>query len=223
VVAAMTEGSGAFLERRILQDVWPVVGRAIGAAADGAARRIHGDGATRAIAGGGGHRGLVVHGGGAAATRVPPRPESERALLESVAHCLARIFANRELGSVLSGLIPAAGAMLLPFLDEPGDAPGKGSRLLADACTDALRSMLRADSDALSRQLIELSGGSVPRCPLSAGPTAAPRPVPGSAATTTAVASAVPSSSRLAAACRELLEYADSLPEQPLDALSLLQ
>ena len=70
-------------------------------------------------------------------------------LLQAVLKFLSRIYGVRKCGLGLSGLIPAAGTIVLPFLADEGE-------LRVEALT-AAKAMLKIDCDALWRPLLHLS------------------------------------------------------------------
>jgi len=128
--------------------------------------------------------------------------ESEKALVLSAIRCLRLVFGHVTAGKSLSGLIPSAGSLLFPFLD---DTDGS----IVEECVLALRSMLRIDCDSLWRPLLEMSGQTIPTCPFKlrsgfsrGSPERSARP---------------PTSAKSSATARELLAFIDALPEQTLD------
>ena len=139
--------------------------------------------------------------------------ESEQALLLSVLEFFERVYRAREVGQALAPLIPATGALLLPFL-----AFGNGQHLHDDSVVSfgarrAVESMLRIDADALWRPLMELSGRPWPACPLQIMEQNVP---PTSSGTMLSLHRAGMVDHRLTRAASELLDFAKGLPEQPL-------
>jgi hypothetical protein len=141
LVAIMCECSDDFMISRWKPDVWPAVARIV-------KQRLTQHQPSQAGK-------SIVEEHPLAVTTVAP--QSERRLLNAVFDCLSRVFGHLPTGRALSGIIPTAGTMLLPFLEDP---------TLEDSCVRALKCMICINSDGLWRQLIDLSGLPVPRCPL---------------------------------------------------------
>jgi hypothetical protein len=131
--------------------------------------------------------------------------DSEIQLLRAVIDCLNRVYKERALGLALSKLIASAGCMLFPFLDDDEDA-------LASATLSALKSMMEIDNDVLYGPLLDLSGASIPPCPLKVESKRHQAKT-----ITPSVSSPIGGSNRYQRAVDELLAFADSLPEQTLE------
>ncbi|GAX20756.1 hypothetical protein FisN_7Hh067 [Fistulifera solaris] len=127
--------------------------------------------------------------------------ESEIELLCSIISCCGRMFKHRETGEALAGLIPSVGGIIFPFL-------GDENQQVADLSNDTLKAMCLVDSDALRRPLFELAGISFRACPL----------FDQSQNTVTLTGrNAIHSKDVTAkAAAKILIEFIESLPEQPL-------
>lgn len=82
--------------------------------------------------------------------RCDKRQASETALIVAMIRCFVSIFRVRACGKALAGLIPAAGALVLPFLGEEGE--------LGAVAMAAIQHMVQIDCDALWRPLIQISG-----------------------------------------------------------------
>lgn len=83
------------------------------------------------------------------------RQASETNLLISILNCFAGVFHESACGRSLTGLIPTAGTLVLPFL-------GERDTRTAIACIEALKQMVIIDCDALWRPLVLLSGRHFP-------------------------------------------------------------
>jgi hypothetical protein len=185
LVGVITECAGDFMATRFREDVWPRIGPTMKNLSGRKNRHLE---------------------------RRSPRPfvtvrdepsrnllsESEERLLLAVVRCLSRIFGHHEAGCALAGLIPVAGALLFPLLDDPNET-------LVITCTEALQNMIRVDYDALWRPLLGLTGQRIPPCPLYATRQQDSRLQKGK-----------PLTSRTARIAQELIDFTDSLPEQPL-------
>jgi hypothetical protein len=86
--------------------------------------------------------------------------DSERRLFLSVIRCLTRILRQDDCGKALLSILPKAGLMLLPFLGFDDDVE------LEVCLMDCLKCILQIDCDILRRALLDLSGCSVPLCPI---------------------------------------------------------
>jgi hypothetical protein len=127
--------------------------------------------------------------------------DSERQLLLSIVRCLTRILRQRDCGRALLSVLPKAGLMLLPFVQVADDDE-------LQACVmDCLKCILHLDCVALRRALLDLSGCSILPCPLQSriDRNGSKMEMMLSARLIT-----------LATKCRDLLLYAENLPEQTL-------
>lgn len=187
LISEMTECSDDFMATRFREMVWPCESKIL-----------------RGFSNQQRQRDLLVHprsltSESSSFCRQGPLTESEFSLVLATIQCLSRVFGHRPVGIILSGLIPGVGSLLFPFLEEESES-------LVSACTDALHNLLRIDSDSLWRPLIEMSGRSVPLCPLNQFNRAAAEPP-----------KTTPPSERLARKANDLLLFVESLPEQTLD------
>jgi hypothetical protein len=191
LIANMTECAGDFMAERLRESVWPCLSRVVT---------------------------MFLRRKNAAtspqlnnAIRVPtaqPYAESERSLLLSVMVLLQRVYAHRAVGLAMASVIPTTGAMVLPFL-------GDQDKDVSEGCEAALKCMLRIDYDSLWRPLLEISGRWLPGCPLLAESNRKER----ENWSVVATANHEPNF-RLQEAAGRLIDFIESLPEQPLDRLS---
>jgi len=121
-------------------------------------------------------------------------------LLFSILDFLSRTYAEQKRGSRLSGLVPAAGTMLLPFLAKEGE--------LLMRTMKALKLMMLIDCDALWRPLLQLSHRSFPPRPFDSQEQSSSRVV---------VEEQYKCTTSLELAAKDLVEFIESLPEQSLD------
>ncbi|KAG7347866.1 hypothetical protein IV203_016571 [Nitzschia inconspicua] len=143
--------------------------------------------------------------------------ESERKLFISIIHCLTRVMDQDECGKAMTSYLPNVGQMLLSFLDLDHDDEVV---LYIMRC---LKSILRIDSDAMLRSLLDLSGSGIPKCRIEFHGTE-PDSVCGSWKKPSLVCGSNGDLAtdqkqfdiRLGARCEELLSFAKSLPEQSL-------
>jgi hypothetical protein len=120
-------------------------------------------------------------------------------LLFSMLNFLTRIYRQEGCGEGLSGLIPAAGTILLPFLANEGELQTRTMR--------ALKTMMLIDCDALWRPLLQLSHRPLP-----------PNPFGGVLQSSVDVTvHDNENKTPLELAANELVEFVEALPEQPLD------
>jgi hypothetical protein len=128
--------------------------------------------------------------------------ESEILVLMSAMRCICQVYSHLPVGKCLPGLIPSIANVLFPFLND------KNESVIAE-CLRALKSMLQIDCDSMWRPLYEMSGRSLPECPLELDGIT-PRPT---------VTFSLATSATLAQkeAAMELLAFIDLLPEQTLD------
>lgn len=127
-----------------------------------------------------------------------PVTERER-LLFSMLEFLTRIYSQRQCGRGLSDLIPSAGTIVLPFLAKEGELQARTMQ--------TLKAMLLIDCDALWRPLLNLGHQQIPPCLFGA------RESPVAIITKGRCDSMTP----LESAAKDLMEFVESLPEQPLD------
>ena len=202
LVAIMAECSGDFIASRFKNDVFPLVSQMLGSfAEDLMPSEVRDD--------------LPSYDRSSSSSitirddrRLPKRSTrqaSETALIVSMIQCFVSVFRERACGKALAGLIPACGALVLPFLGEDGE--------LGRTCMAALQQMVQIDCDALWRPLVQLSG--------SAFPPPKPWLLPSRSldqATKTKKAEEVLStpSSLLQRRAKELVDFIDGLPEQEL-------
>ena len=135
----------------------------------------------------------------------------------SILRCLNRILEQEECGKAVEKLLNTIGSTLLPLLDIEDQAK------IQDLSMDCIRSILKIDSDVLKRPLMELSGTKIQPCPLKFNrdyfDTSSEKIVEmvsrdfaisvvsvGDKASTTTIGNR----------CRELLTFAESLPEQAI-------
>jgi hypothetical protein len=139
--------------------------------------------------------------------------DSERLLILAILKCVGRVFRQEECGPALSSIMPLAATMLLPFLDcDDDDEP------IFSSAMQALKSIALVDSDVLWRPLAQLSGRGIPPCPLRNLRRSKQKKRTITLRTATApliVVSTQPKSAFLVR-CNELIDYIDSLAEQPL-------
>lgn len=113
-------------------------------------------------------------------------------LVLAICRSLEKMFTNKDFASSATNLIPLVGTILLPFLSS--------SSAVGEAVMSTLRSLLKVDCDALWRPLHSLSAKSMPRFD---------KKPHGSS-------SSEIGESLLQSRARELLSYADALPEQTI-------
>ena len=144
LVAAMAEGSGAFMADRFKNEVWPVLAKQfehfISKRSLGKESRVE-------------EKRIVQN------ERSLPWQETEKLQIVAMLDCVNRSFGQVDCGLALSGLVPTVGTVVLSFL---GDA----EESVSIAAFDALKKLMEIDYDALWRPLLELSGQGIPICPL---------------------------------------------------------
>jgi hypothetical protein len=188
----MSEGAGEFMADRFKNEVWPVLSQQLGSFVERQARSegLLEDDKIRA------RKPLLEYRCGVGPHR-QLRHDSEKSLIQAIMDCLQRVFGQHDCGRSLSVLVPLAGIVVLPFLDDDDE--------VTSATFQALQRMAAIDSDALWRPLLHLMGQSIPRRPLKPHNTLSikndPKELP---------------SHPLALKARELLDFIESLPEQAL-------
>jgi hypothetical protein len=180
LVAEMAECAGDFMAARLRENIWPCLSRVIAMFL----RRLN-------------HHQLCH------SQARNTYADSERSLVISTFALVKRVYSQRSVGRALANLIPTTGKMLLPFLGD-GDADA------AEACTQAVQSMLRIDCDALWRLLLDHSGRHMYACPLLE--SASSNRHSQHLATSNTYAT-----DRIALAAGKLVDFIDELPEQSLD------
>jgi hypothetical protein len=126
------------------------------------------------------------------------RQASETSLIISMLRCLTGVFQQPKCGPALRDLIPTAGTLIMPFLGERDETGA--------ACFSAIKHMVQIDSDALSRQLVHLSEGSFPP----------PTPWESQPPMLVCTQSASKPVTLLAQRASSLVDFINTLPEQPL-------
>ncbi|KAL3922927.1 MAG: hypothetical protein SGILL_001940, partial [Bacillariaceae sp.] len=141
--------------------------------------------------------------------------DTERQLVLAMLNCLTRAFQQKDCGPALQSILGSAGTLVLPLLEIDNDSN------IEDATMDCLKSILRINCDILWRPLLELSGKGIPPCPLKiswslngVGHTVTPSE--NVRANTFTVPANPKDNHVLAVRCRELLSFAESLPEQSI-------
>ena len=123
--------------------------------------------------------------------------ETEKLLIIAMLNCVNCTFGQSDCGLALSGLVSSVGTVALSFLGDVEEA-------ISMAAFNALKKLIEIDCDALWRPLVQLSGQGIPIRPLK----------PLSVQDFQSLAE-LPSHI-LALKARELMAYAESLPEQAL-------
>jgi hypothetical protein len=176
LISVMSTSAGDFMASRFRENVWPCIAKVVGKYVN--------------------RRQLL---------QVQKLSESENDLLVATMRCLFCVFNRWPLGRMLASLIPSAGVMIFPFLQD-NDSP------VALSCEHALYSMIRIDSDALWPLCIEMSGAGVPPLPISLRGSVA-----FSQKQQQIVASGQSHNNKLARAAMSLMDFIDALPEQSFD------
>jgi hypothetical protein len=134
LIACTCEVSGDFMVTRIEEEVWPIVAKVL----DLYVREKQ---STHHLSGDSVRSHELI--------RKTSFPTVREKLLHAVLEFLSRVYGVRKCGRGLSGLIPVAGTLVLPFLADEGE-------LRIEAMT-AVKVMLKIDCDALWRPLLQLS------------------------------------------------------------------
>ena len=198
LVTCMCQISGDFMVSRFEHDVWPIFAQLIGH--EVMLREQHQSrerlrlpknmsATRRAIAGAPG------------ASSLPKR--RQRALL-ALLDCTSRCFGSKDLGVGLTGLVSRVGTVILPLLADEGE--------VGDAAAVAVQALLAIDSDALWRPLLVLSGGHVP--PRLLKSTRVGKVSDDRGRSVVLAKAGVMNDSTLVKRAKELMQYADDLPEQ---------
>jgi hypothetical protein len=201
LVAVMTVCADDFMASRFREDVWPCILQVLGSfvpSRQGLLSTVPKSSPSPLAASRPGNQKRVVH--------IQKLSASELGLALGAIQCLARVFGHRPSGLVLAGLIPSAGSMLFPFLDNSDD--DDTHKTLEAICMTALKNMVLIDCDALWRPLMDLSFRGLPPCPL--GVLAANENVKEQALVGSP-------DSVLANKASELVVFIEALPEQNLD------
>ena len=211
LVAIMAECSGGFIASRFQNDIFPLVSQMLGSFAEDLVPLENRDDLPPRCS---------KHISSTTTTTRWQRlrdmqtrhQTSETAMITSMVQCFVKIFRDRACGKALSGLIPAASALILPFLGEYGK--------LGCVCTEALQQMAQIDCDALWRPLSQLSSKAFPppKPWLSRPPASSLLGEDRQAGTAEVDADSVhpASSSLLERRAKELVDFIDGLPEQEL-------
>lgn len=225
LASMMAVCAGDFMTRPLRESVWPCIGRLVGSfVGSGSNDRKNGtrDSRPRLLATDVSLNALTTPTGRFFNTNTK-YSASQKYLLQGTLSCLARVYGHPEVGMALSSHIPATGTMLFPFLECDDEDSGchdsssyrnnnPSASSIGKICFVALQNMLRIDSDALWRPLVELSGQyELPPCPLLMDRRSI---VSG---TVVRSSSHCTEENRLAVAARELIDFIESLPEQPID------
>jgi len=141
LVAIMVKCAGGFIASRFKNDIFPLMSQMLGSFAED-------------LAASEGKNCFSLYNDAGFSKSAHPRQTSETSLIVSIVQCLASVFREPSCAEALAGLIPVAGALVLPFLGEKGE--------LGIASVNALQSMLQVDADALLRPLVQLSAQSFP-------------------------------------------------------------
>jgi len=198
LVTCMCQISGDFMVSRFEHDVWPIFAQLIGHEVmlreqQQSRERLrlpkNMSATRRAIAGAPG------------ASSLPKR--RQRALL-ALLDCIARCFGSKNLGVGLTGLVSRVGTVILPLLADEGE--------VGDAAAVAVQALLAVDSDALWRPLLVLSGGHVP--PRLLKSTRVGKVSDDRGRSVVLAKANVMDDSTLMKRAKELMQYADDLPEQ---------
>ena len=131
--------------------------------------------------------------------------DTQEQLIVSILRCLNRILEQEECGKALEKLLGSIGSTILPLLDVE-DQPK-----IQEMSMDCIRSIVKIDSDVLRRPLIELSGTKIQACPLKFR-----RDLSGVGEISGNSIAVGDKGGVFSHRCRELLVFADSLPEQAI-------
>lgn len=195
LVSVMAQCSGDFMASRFKNDVFPAISPLLGSFVGDQTKSEARDNMSMHYTGY-----YVRH---ERSTAVTSRQQSEVSLIVSMLRCLYEVFQPYACNRSLAGLIPAVGTLVLPFLDEESE--------IGEACEDVVKAMARIDCDALWRPLVQLSGRSFPP----------PRHWKKSAncdilTNSQSQSSLDRDSILLVSRAQRLVDFIDSLPEQPL-------
>lgn len=137
--------------------------------------------------------------------------DTQRQLILSILNCLNRILQQEDCGKAVEKLFRVIGSILLPLLDIEDQTK------IQELSMDCIRNILRIDSDILRRPLMELGGTRIPSCPLKFGIDLRRRgnEIALLVNEDSSLAEST-NTSTLANRCRELLAFANALPEQAI-------
>ena len=213
LIAVMCECSGDFFVDRFRNDVWPCMARHLEYLLQELQRQreVHsssGSKATRNPMLESTAKGNELSTVNSSERRLSFKiSDTQEQLIVSILRCLNRILEQEECGKALEKLLGSIGSTILPLLDVE-DQPK-----IQEMSMDCTRSIVKIDSDVLRRPLMELSGTKIQACPLKFR-----RDLSGAGEISGNSLSLSAGDKRgvISHRCRELLVFADSLPEQAI-------
>lgn len=110
-------------------------------------------------------------------------------ILNSLLDCVSRVFSAN--GVYLASMVSIVGSIIVPFIALDGT--------VGDSAMDAMKALVKVDSDCLWRTLMKMSGRDIPKRPLLPVNNRVSHPVV---------------ESRLSKRCLEIVHFINDLPEQ---------